>query len=162
MQYGWDFAGLWFELWTKAAGTSSGWPAPPTSAHPAADIGPFQRSAAPAAESSPIAPRVSDVAKPQRLRVSVVSGRPTAAKLELCAGPPTELVIHALRPEGFDAPPIRSVEIESNEADETITVKVVVSADAPPGVYNAMVIDAASNTPRGTFSLTVESTDDKS
>jgi hypothetical protein len=154
LQYGWDFVGMWFELWTRTAG---GWPATPGTT-PFAPFAPGAES-----ESRPATPtsggQAAEAATPapktQRIAVSIISERPTSTMLELFPGPSGPLKIHALRAESLDVPPIRDVHVESPEADGVITVKVVVSPDATPGVYNAMIIDTETNLPRGTLSLTV-------
>jgi hypothetical protein len=148
MQYGWDFAGLWFEMWTRMGGNATGWP-PPAS-------GPGSISpAVPAPPPSPPQTTVDAAALvPARLSVCVVSERRAAATLEVRPGAPGPLVVHALRPEGHEAPPIRDVTIES-AGDGAVTVKIGVAATQPPGVYNGMIVDGASNLPRGTVSVRV-------
>jgi hypothetical protein len=148
MQYGWDFAGLWFEMWTRMGGNATGWPPPasgPASIQPEVPA----RSPGHRESADPAGPG------PARLSVCVVSERPTVATLEVRPGVGGPLVVHTLRAEGHDAPAIRDVTIESSAGDDAVTVKVVVPASQPPGVYNGLIIDGASNLPRGTVSVRV-------
>jgi len=159
MQYGWDFAGLWFEMWTRMGGTATGWPSPPSGAGSRA--GAWPAPPVPPQEPPREAPftrgysseKAADTT-PLRLSVTVVSERRTAATLEYRSGAAGPLLVHALRAEGQEAPPIRDVTIESAGGDG-ITVRVVVASTQPPGVYNGLVIDAGTNVPRGTVSVRV-------
>jgi hypothetical protein len=159
MQYGWDFAGVWFEMWQRMAGNSSGWPPPPSGGTNGQQ--PPWASPAPQAErprSHPPSPPThaeGPAAGPKRMVVSVVSERRTAATLEWRPGSAASLALHALRPEGHTAPPIKDVSIEADGEHQTLTVKVVVRPTQPPGVYNGMIVDTQSNLPRGTVSVRV-------
>ena len=150
MQYGWDFAGLWFEMWSKMAATGAmpGMPVPPPPAPPAAA----------AAASSPVAagsaPANGESGAPGRVVVSVTCSRPTTTALELRPNQGQSLVVHSLRAEGHDAPPIRDLLIERAE-DGTLSVKVTIAPEQPAGIYNALIVDASSNLPRGTLSVTI-------
>jgi hypothetical protein len=152
LQYGWDFAGLWFEMWTRMGGNATGWPSPGGGAplRPGEWAGP---PAAPAEQATP--PSAAAEKPPMRLSVSLVSERRTSARLEFRAGPAGTFVAHALRAEGQEAPPIRDVNIEAAAAGDEVTVRVVVASSQPPGVYNGMIIDEATNVPRGTISVRV-------
>lgn len=144
LQYGMDFAGMWFEIWTKLGQGGFGdaaWPgfAPPS-----------ERNRAP---RTPPAPAPA----PAREHVSVFvqSARPTETSLDLRYPLSNELVVHALRAEGHDAPSISQVSLQRGADDETLSVRVTVPADQPPGPYNAMIVDALTNLPRGTLSVRV-------
>ena len=180
MQYGWDFAGLWFEMWTKMAGSSSGWPAPfgsaagappgapsgtpptgwPFGTPPPGPFGPFPKPSAEPVRTqngNATAHPQDQVEKAARMAVSVASKRPTTTTLDLRPGPTKSLVVHALRAEGTSAPPIREVTMECSPDQDSVIVKVAVPPDQPAGIYNAMIIDSESNLPRGTLSLTISS-----
>jgi hypothetical protein len=149
MQYGWDFAGLWFEMWTRMGGTATGWPSPaggPAATRPDAAGGPMP-ARAPASEAH--------VAAPVGISISVVSEGRTAATIEVRPGPSTHLLVQPLRAEGDETPPLRDVAVEAAGADGILTVKVVVPPAQPPGVYNGLVIDSATKRPRGTVSVQV-------
>ena len=64
-------------------------------------------------------------------------------------------MIHALRAEGHDGAAIRGVQIDCDGEAGAIVVRVEVPADQAAGPYNAMILDAASNMPRGTLSVVV-------
>jgi hypothetical protein len=188
MQYGSDFAGVWFEVWSRMGWPSPGaWPVTPGASVPGAPAptgfpgfpgfpGSAARDAASpftepvrsntAPEGAGLTPEqpglraqraapAADVG-PERFLVSVASQRRVQSVLELRRGAWTSLLAHALRPEGHDAPAIRGVTIEALPEQSTVRVSVEVPADQPPGVYNGMIIDAASNVPRGTLTITVE------
>jgi hypothetical protein len=184
MQYGWDFAGIWFEVWSRMGWPPPGaWPGAPGAAAPMGMPGfpataardaasaffneAFRSSTAaerPGASAEPAA-RANDGAQPaapvtgagpERFLVSVTSERRVQSVLELRRGPWSTLVAHGLRPEGHEAPAIKGVTVEALPEQATLRVSVDVPADQPPGVYNGMIIDAASNLPRGTLTITVE------
>jgi hypothetical protein len=75
--------------------------------------------------------------------------------LELRRGAWSTLAAHALRPEGHDGPAIRGVSIDARPEESTLRVSVAVPADQAPGVYNGMLVDTASNLPRGTLTVRV-------
>ena len=64
------------------------------------------------------------------------------------------MVVHTLRAENHDAPPIRDITLEREE-DGTLMVRVTIASEQPPGIYNAMIVDAVSNLPRGTLSVVI-------
>jgi hypothetical protein len=158
MQYGWDFVGMWFEMWSKVAGSNPGIPSP-AAAGSVSEPGPKpeSRAAEPPPAVSPTTPPADGA--PARVVVTVSSRRPTTTSLDVRAGT-SSLVVHALRPEGHDGPPIRTIEIRHDADDGTISVKVVVGEEHPPGIYNAIIVDATTNLPRGTLSLEILPTGD--
>jgi hypothetical protein len=162
MQYGWDFAGLWFEMWSRMAGNTSAWmPIPGMPGMPG-------MPRPPGAEQKPGAAPVPNGASHngaasvgtngdgERVVVSVACERPTSTAVELRSGPPSELVVHALRAEDHEGPPIRDVRVERQPGDGTVVVKVTVSASQAPGTYNGLIIDSKTNLPRGTLSVRVD------
>jgi hypothetical protein len=151
MQYGWDFAGLWFEMWTRMASTP-GATAPPSP--PEGTQYSNTREAPVAATATSFGSKQESATRSLRVAVSVECPRRTTTSIDLRPGPPSRLVIHALRAEGTEAPPIRDVVIEAS-LDDAVTVSVQVGADQPPGIYNGLIVDASSNLPRGTLSLTI-------
>ena len=151
MQYGWDFAGLWFEMWTRMAASSGATPPPPS----AGGSYPNPPEAPPTTRSGADGPKPENASRSLRMTVSVECRHRTTTAIDLRPGPASRLVIHPLRAEGTDAPAIRDVVIESSPADDAVSVKVVIGDEQPPGVYNGLVIDPSSNLPRGTLSLTI-------
>lgn len=155
MQYGWDFAGLWFEMWSKMSSSGMG-PSSPFSP-PAGASAPAKASAGAAVEGPS---GTANVAAPpanggrERVVVTISSQRPTTAALEVRPGTGANLVVHALRAEGHDAPPIRDITLERHE-DGSLALRVVIGAEQPAGIYNAMILDATSNLPQGTLSVVI-------
>jgi len=151
MQYGWDFAGLWFEMWNRAGGLNAGqmpmppgW-APPRPAEP--------REPRPAADSAePRAPAAQT--ESQTVSVSVDSALPTTTSVEVRPGPLGDLVVHALRADGHEAPPISDVTLE--RTDDGPLIRVVIGPAQPVGRYRAAIIDATSNLPRGLLTVRVQ------
>jgi hypothetical protein len=149
MQYGWDFAGLWFEMWTRMAG-ANGWSAPTS---------PLGNPFVPPATPAPT-PSVSGDALEVSTRravpvsVSVDSPLPTTTSVEIEPGDHAALVVQALRPEGKDGSAIRDVSIERDDGGWQIGV--VVEAGQRPGAYRGAIVDAATNLPRGSLLLKVQ------
>jgi hypothetical protein len=158
LQYGWDFAGLWFEMWNRI-----GWPPPGAVSVPPGAVqpqSPFNPSPEPAPSGFERATAVSESA-PDRVLVSITSEKRTESVLELRRGASGPLIAHALRPEGHDAPAIRGVTIQLIEGEGTVRVSVEVPSDQPPGIYNGMIVDSASNLPRGTLTVKVADISDR-
>jgi hypothetical protein len=158
MQYGWDFAGLWFELWSKMSpgglGASSPFPPPP-----GASVGARPATAAPPANAprtanATVAPTGTPSGGRERVIVTISSQRPTTAALEIRPGAGANLVVHSLRAEGHEAQPIRDITLERHE-DGSVMLRVVVGAEQPEGIYNAMILDSVSNLPQGTLSVVI-------
>jgi hypothetical protein len=162
MQYGWDFAGLWFEMWSRMAGNASAWmPIPGMPGMPGMPRPPGaeqKTGAAPVTNGATHngAAAVGANGEGERVVVSVACERPTSTAVELRSGPPSELVVHALRAEDHEGPPIRDVRVERQPGDGTVMVKVTVSASQAPGTYNGLIIDSKTNLPRGTLSVRVD------
>ena len=76
--------------------------------------------------------------------------------LELRPGRHGELVIHALRPEGHEAPPIKDVTLERSAEDGSLTIKVVIAGGQKAGNYRAAIIAAATNKAVGALSVRVQ------
>jgi hypothetical protein len=149
MQYGMDFAGLWFEMWSKLG--QGGFPEGAWPGFPGAPSPPPERAGHAASAS-----RATSEAEPRdRVTVVVKSSLPVETALDLRQTRGKQLLIHALRPEGHEAPSIRSVEIETNAADGSLVVRVEIPADQAPGAYNCLIVDAGSNLPQGTLSVRV-------
>ena len=124
------------------------WPTPPAPSSPSSAVGAEASSAAAPAPQS-----AGD--GPERVFVSVISERRVESVLELRRGSWSALAAHALRPEGHDAPAIRGVTIDARPAESLLRVSVEVPADQAPGVYNGMIVDTASNLPRGTLTVRI-------
>jgi hypothetical protein len=153
MQYGWDFAGMWFEMWTRMAG-NGGWPPGfPMPGMPATSAS-HGRPGSTVSESPPGSDEASG-SEPVRLEVDVRSARPTKSSLDLRPGPTHALVLQRLRPATGEGPSIDDASIERVGEGGALTVKVVVAREQPAGVYNAIILDASTNLPRGTLSISI-------
>jgi hypothetical protein len=155
MQYGWDFAGLWMEMWTRMGGMPGFRPPVPGFGM---DPRPGAGAAAPGTSvPSPSAPAPQPApVQSESLAISVDSVLPTVTSVTLRPGQPCELVVHALRAEGHEAAPIRSVSIQPSEEDGRMVLQVIIPADQAPGEYRAVIAEAASNLPRGMLSVRVQ------
>lgn len=158
MQYGWDFAGLWFETWSKMTANGA-MPASPFAARdddrpPPGNAG--GTAAARPAPASAVTPPAAASGVRDRVIVSVSCDRPTTTALEVRPGAGAALVVHALRAEGHEAPPIRDITMNCQD-DGTLGVRIAIDPDQPSGVYNAMILDQATNLPRGTLSVVIKS-----
>lgn len=180
VEYGWDMAALWLELWAGSGASNA--PPPWASFVPPLRGAPWQTRAdaeahapwsgeGPSGDFPPNSawpfvtgsePRGGEARpasepreQPLRSSVSVVAEVPTETLLELRKRARGELALHALRPEGHDAPAIRSVSVGTDDEDGSVTVRVVVPSGQPAGLYNAMLIDTTTNLPCGTLSLRV-------
>lgn len=158
MQYGWDFAGMWFEMVSRMAGNAGTWmPMPGIPRPPGAEPKPGPMPGAPPAAKNGSAPVSAGAnSEAERIMVSVASERPTSTAVELRPGSHGELVVHSLRAEGHDGPAIRDVSVERQAADGTVVVKVTIPGSQAPGTYNGLIIDGKTNLPRGTLSVRVD------
>ena len=66
-----------------------------------------------------------------------------------------ELVAHALRAADPDIPPLAGAAFERDPNGGPVTLRLAVPDDQPEGIYNGLVIDAASNRPVGTLSVRI-------
>jgi hypothetical protein len=128
-QYASEFAGTWFELLQRAsaATTSESRPSPEKQ---------------PAPSSTP-APGV-------RVRLSVDSTRPAQVLVELdphATG--GRLVVHALHASEAWKPRLREVEFRLDGPDESPTLHVTIPPHQPPGSYEGLIVDEATNRPVG-------------
>lgn len=151
MQYGWDFAGLWFEMWNRAGGpNAASMPMPPGWAPPRPAEPKEPRPAPTSAESHASTAR----AETQTVSVSVDSKLLTTTSVELRPGPIGDLVVHALRADGHEAPPIGNVTLETT--DDGPLIRIVIESAQPAGRYRAAIVDATSNLPRGLLTVRVQ------
>jgi len=153
MQYGWDFVGLWFEMWTKmASATGGGWPPP------GAAMGkPDQQGPDPGRETSQGGPVSGPPESLKRMSVSLISRKPTEATVEIraSAAPSASLLVQPLASEDSKSPPILGVAIETRLDREFVTIKVVVPPSQPAGTYKGAIVDTRSNAVLGLVSVIV-------
>ncbi|MBI3784379.1 MAG: hypothetical protein HY270_13365 [Deltaproteobacteria bacterium] len=144
-----EWMGLWLELAQRAAG-SAGMPG----AGPAARAfsAPFTTPTAPP-EASPLR---SGPAASARVRLQVSSARPTEVTLDLrpeCTA--TTLVVHSLRAVDPNLPRISDVGFTPAANDQPAVLTIRVAPEHPAGTYSAVIVDAKTNRPAGTVSVTV-------
>ncbi len=137
-----DMTMAWIEMmqqWTAA---------PPPENGP---VGPFTAGRAPAKQNG----TVSQAAQ-QPLRVSVATTSPVEISVHFADGTSLSgLVATELRPFSGSAAPVADVKLECPVSGEAPVLRVHVPDAQLPGTYNGLLLDAASQTPRGTISLIV-------
>lgn len=152
MQYGWDFAGLWFEMWNRMGGPNAGpMPMPPGWGPPPKPAEPREPKPAP---SSPEPGETASQNERHGVSVMVDSSQPVTTSVDLRPGPIGDLLVHGLRADGHDAPPITNVTLELT--DDGPLIKVVIAPSQPAGRYRAAIVDADSNSPRGLLIVRVQ------
>lgn len=153
-QHASDFVSIWFEM-LQALASSGGSPF----SNPAYDM--WRSTAAPSARQSSSAtgaskPPPAEAGEPARVKIEVVSARPTEVSLDLRPQPARRpLVVHALRAVDPDKPRLTEVTLRGESADEPVTLCIRVPDDQPTGVYNGLIIDEESSRPVGTVSVRV-------
>ncbi|HJQ84092.1 MAG TPA: hypothetical protein VKA21_08455 [Candidatus Binatia bacterium] len=140
VQYTSDVIGLWFEMMNvfMAGGL----------ARPNGN-GATERPEAPSAP-----PAAAPAPEGVRVRVEIVSARPADVAVDLrpeAAGRP--LAVHGLRAVDPTKPRLDGVEIAADA--DGVTVRVRVPDDAPPAVYNGLVVDEETSRPAGTVSVRI-------
>lgn len=155
LQYTSDFAALWFEFMQMAAGSATRWSMPPADG--------FGAPARTANGSPTPPPRTSvstksDAADVTRVRIAVTSPQPTEVCVDLrpqTAG--RALVVQSLRAVDPSKPRLSDVDIVGARGDEPLTVRILVPAGQPPGVYNGLIIEEETSRPVGTVSVRITS-----
>lgn len=168
LELGLGFTGVWVEALSRMAARTEG--AVPGGndggASGKAPVVPFASEPAAATPMANEPEQASEPAAPAResvqvngvdLTVEVTCSRPTKTAVWLRPGASGALLVHALRSDASDHPPIHAVSVEPRASgDESgFVVRVAIGPQQPPGVYNALIIDALSNLPRGTLSVEV-------
>ncbi len=152
LQYGSDFAGVWFEMWAQMASAgpaaAQGWPPFDAQRESASPIPPF--AAAPADET-----QSARGAPPMRVSVAITCDRRAAVTLDVSQGS-RALTVHGLRAEGHEAPVIRDVALKRRPEQDELCLELSVPREQPAGIYNALIVDAETNLPRGTLSLKID------
>ena len=122
-------------------------PPPPTA--PAAD--------APAREAAAHGDAREAAYPPFALAIDLASKKRAEVTLDLKPGAPTALSAHELRAADPNLPRIGPVVIEMQPDQQRVVVRICVPDTQPAAIYNALILDDATNLPRGT--LTVRITD---
>ena len=117
-----------------------------------APLGAAAPAAAPAATAAAAAPEAATA----RVRLELATRRPVEVAVDLrpeAAG--AELVAHALRAVDAEIPPLAGATFVGDRAGGPVTLRLAVPDDQPEGIYNGVVVDAASNRPVGTLSVRI-------
>lgn len=155
MQYGWDFAGMWFEMWSRMGGAGA-WPQGPWMA--GMPFGPSPNGQQHGGGPERHASADGMGAEPVRLEIDVRSSRATSTSIELRPGKTHDLILQRLRPAAEDGLPIGEASLEPAADGHALKLKVTVPDEQKAGIYNALIVDSRTNLPRGTFSITVTDT----
>jgi hypothetical protein len=149
LEYSAQLVGLWFEMAQKV------WPSTPTAPTRPEPPGAFDfvapRTDATAAPASGETTRASEA---PTVVLAVESRAPVEVTVELrpgCRG--KELDAFDLRAARDEAPRIRDVKLEWIE--DRVRVSIRVPEGQPPGNYTSVVVDAETNLPFGTITLSV-------
>ena len=132
--YASELFGTWFELVQR-----TGMPGAPLRAAAAAGA---PTTTAPSAAAS--------TAAPIRARLEVRSSRPVEVAIELASeAGSAEFVVHALRACESWKPRLDDVHVRPGDAGDAPIVAVRVPDGHPPGTYEGLIVDAATNRPVG-------------
>jgi hypothetical protein len=112
--------------------------------------------AAPATSPPVAAAGPAPEAATTRVRLALSTRRPVEVAVDLRPeASRAELVAHALRAADADIPPLAGAAFELDPNGGPVTLRLTVPDDQPEGIYNGLVIDAASNRPVGTLSVRI-------
>lgn len=126
--------------WEAFAATAAG--AAPRPA-PSTDEGNARRSGA-------------DAGEPTRLRIEVVSSRPTEVALDLQpSATGRALIVHDLRAVAPDTPRIADVTFQPGAGETPACLRICVPPEQPAGVYSGLIIDEQSSRPVGSVSVSL-------
>jgi hypothetical protein len=151
-------AAVWLEL-LQVTTASSGLPL----------AGAFRDAATTATGVRPAAPTQPAPAQPRngaeaatvaadhaRVRIEVASTQPTEVAIDLQPSTTRSvLIVHDLRAADPETPRIADVAFEPGTDDRPARLRLRVPAGHPPGVYNGLIVDAASSRPVGSVSVSV-------
>jgi hypothetical protein len=114
-------------------------------------VGPFTAGRAPAKSNGSTATGAQ-----RALRVSIATALPVDVTVHFAEGSDVaDLVATELRSFTGNASPITDVKLEYPAPGDAPVLRIHVSAEQAPGTYNGLLLDAASQSPRGTISLMV-------
>jgi hypothetical protein len=164
LHYASDLAAAWFE-YVRVIGASAGArPPDPSSAAVSGRAGPFDIEsplpdpATEAAAAAPVAPSPApaEPATATRIALALASKQPTEVVVELKPGSAgLALSAHDLRAREPNVPRIAGVLIASDSKNDLVTIQITVPDDQPAATYHGIILDDATNLPRGTLSLRI-------
>jgi hypothetical protein len=89
------------------------------------------------------------------LAIDLASKKRAEVTLDLKPGPPTTLSAHELRAADPNLPRIGPVVIEMQPDQQRVVVRICVPDTQPAAIYNALILDDATNLPRGTLTVRI-------
>lgn len=140
-EYAADFASVWSELIQLAARSGLG-----------------QATGGTAAPEAPVPPRRSapDREASTRLRITVIATRAAEVSVDLRGfDDHARLLVHALRAVDPAKPRIADVTLSRPSADESPELRIRIPDDQPAGTYSGIIVDAETNRPVGTVSVSL-------
>jgi hypothetical protein len=93
--------------------------------------------------------------QPFALAIDLASKKRAEVTLELKPGAPTALSAHELRAADPNLPRIGPVVIEVQPDQQRVVVRICVPDTQPAAIYNALILDDATNLPRGTLTVRI-------
>jgi hypothetical protein len=159
-QYASDLAGAWLEYLQVTMAQAPYVPVPRSP--PGPRVGGFGVgvNAAPASSTEGPATRVDrghgQAAVPPTVSVQIASKRRTEVTADLKPGSAQDsLAILDLRARDAALPRISGVAIEATRSENRVTVRIEVSDEHRPAIYTGLIVDDATNLPRGTLTVRV-------
>jgi hypothetical protein len=156
IQYASDLAAVWFEYVRVVGGPR------PAAAGPAAASGetpPFDIEPPAPVPPSPLRearPDPSEAFPATRIALALTSKQPTEVIVDLKPGSAAlALSAHDLRARDAGIPRIAGVVIATDPAADLVKIQIAVPDDQPLATYTGVILDDATNLPRGTLSLRV-------
>jgi hypothetical protein len=155
-QYASDFAGAWLEYLQAMMAQVPSAPIPQPGGHVAGfglgDNGAATVAAPPAARPETTA----DAATAPTASVQIASRRRTEVTADLKPGPlDGTLSVFDLRARDASLPRISGVAADVSKTEHRITLRIEVPDDQPAGIYTGLIVDDATNLPRGTLTVRV-------
>jgi hypothetical protein len=163
-QYASDFAGTWVEYvqaMMARAPSPFAPPGPTAPPPPGANIGGFDIGHDDSSPQGSVArePRTDEeTGRPTAPRVSIdlASKRRTEITVDLRPGfARTPMFAHDLRARDSSIPRISGIAVNVDPSEDVVTIRIRVPDDQPPAVYSGLLVDEATNLPRGTVSIRI-------
>lgn len=141
-EYAAEFASVWSEL--IQLGARSG-------------LGQGFGTAQPAAgQEPPVQARTNGLDGGMRLRISVLASRATQVSVDLrSVDEGADLIAHALRAVDPAKPRIADITLGRPGAGNTRELHIKIPDDQPPGTYTGVIVEADTNRPAGTVSVSI-------
>ncbi len=155
VEYASDLAAAWLEFVQMTM------PAPPasqTSPRPATEPGGFDIGRAAPTPADPAAVRTEAYVPelPWGTSIEMASKRRVEVTLDLKPEAGGALLrAHDLRARDPEIPRIRGISVTASAPDRRVLLRIDVPDDQPPGTYTGVIVEDASNLPRGTLAVRI-------